>query len=300
MWKKLGRIFELSENSHPLLKSHAANPAAYHIKDDLFRVFFNARNEDNKSSVSSFIFDLKNLKVKSETEVKLELAFGGPNSFYSHGISIGNIYNQDSENFMLFMGWQIPDKQHWRGDIGRIKINNDGTLNVDPKIAFMSSDDEDKVSLSYPWVMKDQGLYKMWYGSTISWTSENGEMIHVIKYAESKDGVHWVKKGLAIPYEIGEAQAFSRPTVLKLQNQYHCWYSYRSGNGTPYRIGYAVSDDGIKWKRDHKNCKIAVSEKGWDSEMICYPYVFEHLGNRYMLYNGNGFGKSGIGIAIWE
>jgi len=34
--------------------------------------------------------------------------------------------------------------------------------------------------------------------------------------------------------------------------------------------------------------------------MIEYPYVFEHKGERYMLYNGNGYGKTGIGIAVLE
>ena len=32
-------------------------------------------------------------------------------------------------------------------------------------------------------------------------------------------------------------------------------------------------------------------ETGWDSEMIAYPFVFDHKGNRYMLYNGNSYGK---------
>jgi len=41
-----------------------------------------------------------------------------------------------------------------------------------------------------------------------------------------------------------------------------------------------------------------VSEAGWDSEMICYPHVFEHNGEKHMLYNGNGYGKSGIGLAV--
>jgi putative glycosyltransferase len=41
-----------------------------------------------------------------------------------------------------------------------------------------------------------------------------------------------------------------------------------------------------------------VSLIGWDSEMIEYPFVFDHAGERYMLYNGNGYGKSGFGLAI--
>ena len=47
-----------------------------------------------------------------------------------------------------------------------------------------------------------------------------------------------------------------------------------------------------------KNSFIDVSDDGWDSEMICYPFVFDHKGKRYMLYNGNDYGKKGFGLAI--
>ncbi|MNX51611.1 hypothetical protein D3C86_822760 [compost metagenome] len=75
------------------------------------------------------------------------------------------------------------------------------------------------------------------------------------------------------------------------------WYSYRSGDGTKYKIGYSHSVDGIHWERRHNDVGIDVSKKGWDSEMICYPFIFEHKNDRYMLYNGNEYGKTGFGIA---
>ncbi|MFX5506086.1 hypothetical protein ABTD43_18760, partial [Acinetobacter baumannii] len=53
----------------------------------------------------------------------------------------------------------------------------------------------------------------MWYGSTLAWDAGTGEMLHVIQHASSPDGHHWNRDGLAVPYEIGLAQAFSRPTV---------------------------------------------------------------------------------------
>ena len=34
--------------------------------------------------------------------------------------------------------------------------------------------------------------------------------------------------------------------------------------------------------------------------MVCYPYVFEYNDKLYMLYNGNGYGKTGIGLAVLE
>ena len=63
---------------------------------------------------------------------------------------------------------------------------------------------------------------------------------------------------------------------------------------------YAFSDNGLNWVRDDKSVGIDVSLSGWDSEMICYPFIFDHLDRRYMLYNGNGYGKTGFGIAVMD
>jgi hypothetical protein len=75
------------------------------------------------------------------------------------------------------------------------------------------------------------------------------------------------------------------------------WYACR---GETYRIGYAESADGLSWKRHDAQAGIDVSEEGWDSEMIAYPWVFDHGGRRYMLYNGNGYGETGIGLAVLD
>jgi hypothetical protein len=39
------------------------------------------------------------------------------------------------------------------------------------------------------------------------------------------------------------------------------------------------------------------SEATWESEMVEYPYLVSHRDSTYMFYNGNGYGKSGIGLA---
>ena len=195
------------------------------------------------------------------------------------------------------MGWNIEEGKHWRGDIGRLNLLGSKQLKLTSKLPFLQSDNEDPVSLSYPYVIFHQGIYKMWYGSTISWSSENGEMIHVIKYATSKDGEIWDKHGIAIPYELGVAQAFSRPSVIIDEKGYHMWYSYRDGTGKKYRIGYSHSSNGTNWTNKLDEVGIDVSNTGWDSEMLCYPFVFDHNGSRYMLYNGNNYGKDGFGLA---
>jgi hypothetical protein len=84
------------------------------------------------------------------------------------------------------------------------------------------------------------------------------------------------------------------------------WYTrrgaadYREDPASAYRIGYAESPDGVRWTRMDERAGIDVSENGWDSVMIAYPFVYQHRGVKYMLYNGNGFGQTGIGYAVWE
>jgi predicted GH43/DUF377 family glycosyl hydrolase len=297
-WKKLGQIYKFKSIDDYLL-SHASNPLAVHLKDDIYRVFFSGRCQENKSSVGYVDINIITHEVIFTCE-KVAFKYGEEDSFYSHGVSIGNMYKVEEKKYIQFMAWQIRDGGHWRGDIGRLEVSDDYMqLKLDPQDVYIGCDDEDPISLSYSWIMQDENIYKMWYGSTIDWSSENGEMIHVIKYAISKDGENWQKHGLAIPYELGIAQAFSRPTVLKDHQDYHMWFSYRSGDGTKYRIGYAHSIDGINWDRK-KNSGIDVSKEGWDSEMICYPFVFKHKGKTYMFYNGNDYGKTGFGLAVLE
>lgn len=289
-WIKLGRLYQV-ENDNPHLVTHAANPLPKHLHDDTYRVYYNGRDVNNRSSVSYVDIDI--VKRALVLDYKKPILIPKPNSFYSHGISIGNIWNIKQFTYMNFMGWNCPDNKHWYGEIGYCQLHSEHVKY--PKL-LLGLNTEDSISLSYPHIMFDDGIYKMWYGSTISWTSENNEMIHVIKYASSVDGINWISHGVSIPYDLGKAQAFSRPTVIKIDGIYHMWYSYRKGDGSLYDIGYSKSTDGIIWSFPESN--IENSSDDWDSEMMCYPHVFKHEDKIYMLYNGNGFGKTGFGIAI--
>jgi hypothetical protein len=75
---------------------------------------------------------------------------------------------------------------------------------------------------------------------------------------------------------------------------------YRTDPSQSYRLGYAESDDGLRWTRKDADVGIDRSVTGWDSEMIEYCSLYEHKGRQFMLYNGNGFGRSGFGYAELE
>lgn len=301
-WKKLGQLYVPRESGqHPKLISHAANPLPVHMAGDVYRIFFSGRDDQNRSSVGAVDVDIVQRKVITEHHSPF-FEHGPVGSFYSDGVSIGNCYEANGIRYILFMGWQNPLGGHWRGDIGRLIVTPELSLQLEDEKPFMGIDSSDPISLSYPWVQaRPSGGFDMWYGSTLKWDAGNGEMLHVIHHATSDDGSNWCRTGLAVPYELGLAQAFSRPTtVLNDSGDFEMWFSFRSGAGEKYRIGYAISANGKNWMLDLKRAGIDVSPSGWDSAMIEYPFVFDHNGARYMLYNGNGYGNTGFGLAVLE
>jgi len=297
-WNKLGRIFTPA-GGHPELLSHAANPLPVHMSGDVYRIFFNGRDAGNRSAVGAFDFDIMRREVIEEYHAPFFSA-GPPGSFYADGVSIGNCYRVGNVTYLVFMGWQNPPDAHWRGDIGRLIVHDDYTLSLAEETAFIPADHFNGISLSYPWVQAmTSGGYEMWYGVTYdnNWDAGNGEMLHVLRRAVSANGHEWADAGDAIPFALGVAQAFSRPTVLVgPDGAEDMWFSYRSGDGTPYRIGHSRKT-GDGWTMPPGDPGIDVSAAGWDSEMIEYPFVFRHAGQVYMLYNGNSYGKTGIGLA---
>jgi len=301
-WRKLGRLYDpTSGTRHPKLRTHAANPVPMPLGGDLFRVFYSGRDDHNRSSVGAVDIDVVRRQVVADWSDPV-FVHGEPGTFHADGVSLGNFYRVGDVTYLLFMAWQTPMDGHWRGDIGRLIVTPELTLIADSPTPLMGADETDPISLSYPWVMANPaGGFDMWYGSTLTWDAGNGEMLHVIGYAQSSDGNIWCRKGPEVPHEIGAAQAFSRPTVVGSEVEgYHMWYSYRGAPAGKYRIGHAFSLERGSWIQTHDTPDIDVSPDGWDSEMIEYPFVFDHSGARYMLYNGNGYGKTGFGIAVLE
>jgi hypothetical protein len=299
-WRKLGRLWEVpAQGRHPKLLTHAANPLPVHLAGDVHRVFYSGRDARNRSSVGAVDIDIARGEVVQDHPQPF-FEHGPEGSFFADGVSIGNCYTAGGMRYMLFMGWRSPANGHWYGEVGRLVLGPDLHLTLDDEHPFMPLTREDPVSLSYPCVEpRTEGGYRMWYGSTVSWDAGNGEMLHTIKTATSPDGHSWTREGQAVPARLGVAQAFSRPTVAsRPDGGLEMWFSYRSGTGEKYRIGYAETDDEMNWRLALDKAGIAVSPEGWDSDMIEYPFVWKHGGKQYMLYNGNGYGKTGFGLAV--
>lgn len=295
-WKKLGLVYKPTGRS-AWARSHASNPVAEFIKDDLYRIYFSTRNKKNQSSIGSLLIDMKDPTKLVEADPKPVLGPGEIGMPDDSGVSIGHILNVKGKRYLYYMGWNLSVTVPWRNTIG-LAVSEKGheRFKRHSRFPIIGLDETDPYTISYPWVMRENGRFRMWYGSNLKWGPEKKDMMHVIKYAESEDGIHWQRLNkVCIDSEGREEYAICKPCVIKDGNTYKMWYCHR---GKFYRIGYAESRDGVRWKRLDRTSGLVASSKGWDSEMVEYPFVFDHQGRRYMLYTGNGYGKTGFGIAV--
>jgi len=301
-WRKLGRIFE-PRVIHPLMQTHAANPTVMKLGKSLVRVYFSARGADRRSSIGWAIFDLERPQVGAlEVCSAPVLTPGAPGTFDDSGVSMGCFADKDGDLRLYYLGWNLGTTVPWRNSIG-MAVSRDGglTFKKNSPAPLLDRSHVDPFSISYPWVLKcGTNDWLIWYGSNLSWGSGQSqkEMTHLIKVGSSIDGIHWVRDGsVAIPFQNDSEYAMSKPCVLRDGDIFRMWYSYR---GEEYRIGYAESKNGIKWTRQDEKVGITVSDSGWDSETVEYPCVFDAIGARWMIYNGNGYGLTGFGLAVME
>ena len=297
-WRKLGLVY-CPDGSRPWGRTHAANPVACHAGGDRWRIYFSPRDEKNRSSISWVEIDMAEpTRIVAEAQEPVLLP-GEAGNFDDSGCTIGCITAVGAKRYCYYMGWHLPADAPLRNTIGLAISDAPGEpfrrVSAWPIVPV---DAIDPHTLSYPWVIVEEGRFRMWYGSDLAQRTAGDQMQHVVKYAESRDGIHWERRNhIAVGFGFPGEYALSRPCVLKDANGYRLWFSSR---GESYRIRYAESDDGLTWRRVGDKAGIDVSAEGWDSEMIEYPCVFEHRGRSYLLYCGNGYGRTGFGIAVSE
>jgi hypothetical protein len=299
-WEKLGLVFSPSP-SVPWMRSHASAPTALHLSGDVYRVFFSSRDADNRSHVGYFDIELADpIKVLKISDHPV-LVPGPLGWFDDHGVYATSAVKAGRKVFLFTIGWNPgPSSPLFYSSIG-LAVSRDGGNSFEKfgRSPILARSDHDPCLVTAPMVLKEGERWRMWYVSGIAWERVD-QVLHSryhIKYAESTDGIRWQRDGVVcIDFADAGERNIGRTCVLKSGDRYHAWFSFDRGDG--YRIGYATSPDGIKWDRHPEWLGLGPSGSSWESEAVAYPYVVRHRGRLFMFYNGNRFGRDGVGLAV--
>ena len=306
-WRKTGRIYT-PEARDGWRVSHAQIPLVDRVSDEVLRIYFGTRDASNRT-VTTYI----EVRAHDPREVLYEhdapvLGLGELGCFDDAGSMPSWIVDHDGRKYLYYIGWNTSVSVPYRNAIG-LAVSDDGgrTFRRCFRGPIVDRTRHEPHFCGASCVLVEDGLWRMWYQPCIRWVVQDGrpEPVYHIRYAESDDGAEWRRLGvicieLALPDEGG----ITRPCVIAGPDGYRMWYCYRGvrdyrmNPAHSYRIGYAESADGVRWTRMDERVGIDVSTEGWDSEMVAYAHVYEHAGRLHMIYNGNGFGRSGFGHAV--
>lgn len=288
-------------------QTHAQVPTAIEL-DHAVRIFYATRDKKGRS-LTSFIDVAKDnpsniLSIHNHPILDL----GQPGTHDEDGVMSGCVVRNKDRLYAYYTGWSRCQTVPYHVSVGLAESIDDGRTfkRVFEGPVVDRTPLEPYMTMS-PYVLCEDGIWKMWYGSGTRWVEIDGTMepIYQIKYAESRDGLGWQQDNIICINQTHALEANTRPSVMKTADGYEMWFSYRHSIGFReasggYRIGYATSKDGKVWTRHEDPQGLAVSEDGWTKNMIAYPNVIMLKGKKTMFFNGDGFGRSGFGYAVWE
>jgi hypothetical protein len=312
-WLKYGKIFDPTEHTLPNgCVQFAQSPQAL-VLDDFVRIYFSTRAVDINGKFLShiaFVDMRKNLRDIIRVSEKTVIPLGGLGCFDEHGIFPMNVVRNDGLIYGYTCGWSRRVSVSVDTAVG-LAISRDNGLTFD-RIGsgpILSASLHEPCLVGDAFVMVIDRVFHMWYIFGTGWKRYAPDALpdrtYKIGHATSSDGVNWTKEEARqiVSDRLGPDESQALPTVAKIGSRYHMFFCYRESfdfrksKGRGYRIGHAWSEDLSNWTRDDKFLQLEGTPGTWDSDMQCYPHIFECDSKVYLLYNGNEFGRHGFGAA---
>jgi len=147
-------------------------------------------------------------------------------------------------------------------------------------------------------------VYRMYYTLAVG-HPDKSLLVDQAKYsvvADSRDGIDWGDRRVVLePRQ--DAEYENAATIgLTVWKEGEHWRALYAGIGTQfgaYSICEAESTDGLNWFRGKPGENLALPPQGtgWESKMTTYPHLVEEPDQLRLFYCGNGYGRTGIGMA---
>src|SRR5260221_3061861 len=308
-WIKKGLVYK-ADGKFGWDASHSQVPTAILLSETGFlRIYYSSRNIQNQSQIS--FVDVNPADPSQVVYVHPDpiLLPGQPGTFDDCGVMPSWVVYNGDRLYLYYIGWNVRNTVPYYNSVG-LAVSTDGShFELFSTGPLWDRDDKEPFFSASTCVLLHKNIWKNWYLSCTEYRNVNGliEPRYHIKYAESANGIDWMRNGvIAIDYKSDEEAGIVRASVICDPEIFRMWFSYRNFNNyrtdrnNSYKIGYAESNDGIVWNRQDDLAGIYLSNDGWDSQMQAYPNVIDFQNTRYMFYNGNEFGKSGFGFAVYK
>ncbi len=290
--------------------SHAALPTPVPLDEHTVRVFVSSRNGSGESLPYAVDIDIDTFDIVGNQRRPL-MVLGARGTFDENGIMPSSVVRLGDGSFrMYYIGWNRGSSTvPYRLAIGSARSADGLHFERESDGPVLDRSRADPIFVTAPDVVPTaHGPNEEWtmtYVTTSAWELVDGrpEPRYHLASATSNDGLDWTPSG---PMTVSlDAEAFGRPSRYRhgadelLLCCHRGMNGYRSGGPAAYRIGVLHGSERAGWTTVTRDLAIE-GDAAWASEMRCYPRLVQRLDHFVMLYNGDGFGRTGVLAARFD
>ncbi|NEK87565.1 hypothetical protein GCU60_17645 [Blastococcus saxobsidens] len=300
-WDKLGLVWTAPEGSG---LSGALQPTPV-VLGDRIRVFTGCRDAGGASSVWWVDLDAEDpTRVVGEARTPALVA-GPEGTFDAAGVVPCAVAPVGGTLRLYYAGYQPPASPAERfrvfSGVATAPAPDPASftrLRAEPLLR--TSADERLFRVVHSLARLDDGTWRCWYGAGHEFRQGRTKLLPVydIRQMDSPDGLEFPDAGsVAVPLGTPEEHRVGRPYVVRHDGGWRMFFGAGTED-TTYRLTFADSADGTSWRRHDGLLGLDVGPSGWDAEMVAYPAVVTTGAGTFLLYNGNGYGRDGFGVAV--
>jgi hypothetical protein len=301
-WIKRGLVF-CPDGSSEWARHSFMTPVPIQLGADRIRVFGGMRDSAGVSRIGWIDVDADNPNRVLATSAAPALDVGQAGAFDDNGVILGDvILMSDGVLRMYYVGFQLVQKVKFLAFTGLAESCDDGTsfrrvqstpvLDRAPHAPFINALHSIEATKSG---------YRAWVSCGQRW-----QVIKDHVYPQyncwtltSEDGLRWDNRNAVMIVDVSESEyRVGRPRANQLRSG---GYELRVTSDTltkQYATRRLTSADGENFAADPVPELPRGPEGAWDSEMTCYPARIDTTAGRsFLFYNGNGMGRSGVGVA---
>ena len=306
-WNKVGKICDHNTFDLPWYKKNSMVPLPYMINDKTLRIYLTMCDSYNIGRIGYVDVNPDNPSEILGYSKEPLIDIGDDGCFDDNGVVTASLLKDGDKLYMFYSGYQTCVKVPYLIMTG-LAVSTDGGYTfkkITDRVPLLDRVVGEVSTRCVPFTRKEGNLYRMWYtaDSEKGWIEKNSKKLPLydLKYQESTDIINWQREAgkTVITFKDKDEHGIAKFTVWTEDNIYKIIYSIRYLS-KGYRLGYAESKDGINFTRMDEKIGIDVSEKGWDSDMICFAERIQVRDKVYLIYSGNHYGLEGIGFAVLE
>ncbi len=284
----------------PWARHSATKPCVLIRSDGTPRVFAGFRDELGVSRPAYIDLDPADPTRVIRVSDKPLLDVGDVGMFDDNGVVPAEVLRHDARVYLYYEGYQLGVKVKFSSYSGLAVSDDDGeSFQRYSTVPVMERMENESVIRVVGSVLIESGCWKTWYtaGSTFVNAHGGSRPCYDMRYVVSPNELEYRLPGsICLRPQLPNEYRLGRPHVRRVGQEYWMLFS-RADRELGYRLGFARSPDGVTWTRDDSELSIHPSGEEWDREMQAYPYLFRAGERTFVIYNGNGYGKTGFGVA---